>query len=318
MLTGKRKVGRPRKRKLTTEGVMIPTWKHNTDNPEFTVQQKDLKITFYFPQLLVHKVDHSYSKDIYTYLPVGLLEVSNTAHADLSQYSTSLTSSKKKYRKGALTSCNAQNTKVLQGVNNGIRAKDIQVLNGHLPPEKKVHKEVKSKQLTDYFPVRRSVRKTLLTLKKEKQAEMEDRILSGREDGYEVRDFIGKGRGVVGIHPVKRGDFVLEYSGDLVSVEEAKRREYIYSHDENIGCYMYYFTYKNRQYCVDATRETDRLGRLVNHSKKGNLKTKSILIQDIPRLILVAERDIFPGEELLYDYGDRSKRSLESHPWLAL
>jgi len=29
-------------------------------------------------------------------------------------------------------------------------------------------------------------------------------------------------------------------------------------------------------------------------------------------------RDIEPGEELLYDYGDRSKESLEAHPWLAL
>ena len=24
------------------------------------------------------------------------------------------------------------------------------------------------------------------------------------------------------------------------------------------------------------------------------------------------------GEELLYDYGDRSKESLKAHPWLAL
>jgi len=37
-----------------------------------------------------------------------------------------------------------------------------------------------------------------------------------------------------------------------------------------------------------------------------------------PYLILVAARDICIGEELLYDYGDRSKEAIEAHPWLAL
>jgi histone-lysine N-methyltransferase SETD8 len=37
-----------------------------------------------------------------------------------------------------------------------------------------------------------------------------------------------------------------------------------------------------------------------------------------PRLILVARRPLEEGEELLYDYGDRSKDSLKAHPWLNL
>lgn len=68
---------------------------------------------------------------------------------------------------------------------------------------------------------------------------------------------------------------------------------------------------------IDATKETDRLGRLVNHCKKGNLKTRTFLLQGSPHLILVACRDIQPGEELSYDYGDRRKAALDSHPWLA-
>lgn len=67
---------------------------------------------------------------------------------------------------------------------------------------------------------------------------------------------------------------------------------------------------------VDATKETDRLGRLINHSKTGNCQTKLHDINGIPHLILVASRDIEEGEELLYDYGDRSKASLAAHPWL--
>ena len=68
---------------------------------------------------------------------------------------------------------------------------------------------------------------------------------------------------------------------------------------------------------VDATKETDRLGRLLNHSKtNGNVTTQLFPIKGTPHLILVAARDIEANEELLYDYGDRSKSSVESHPWL--
>lgn len=70
-------------------------------------------------------------------------------------------------------------------------------------------------------------------------------------------------------------------------------------------------------FSIDATAETGRLGRLVNHSRNGNLSTKAVWV-DGPRLVLLAAQDISPGEELMYDYGDRSKESLQNHPWLAL
>ncbi len=69
-------------------------------------------------------------------------------------------------------------------------------------------------------------------------------------------------------------------------------------------------------YSVDATAETTRLGRLINHSKTGNCQTKLHAIDGTPHLILVASRDIKAEEELLYDYGDRSKASVLAHPWL--
>lgn len=68
---------------------------------------------------------------------------------------------------------------------------------------------------------------------------------------------------------------------------------------------------------IDATEETGKLGRLVNHSRNGNLITKTIAVKEKPHLILVAKNDIKPGSELTYDYGDRSKESLAHHPWLA-
>ena len=40
------------------------------------------------------------------------------------------------------------------------------------------------------------------------------------------------------------------------------------------------------------------------------------MLDKTPRLFLVARRHIDIGEELLYDYGDRSKETMEAHPWL--
>lgn len=72
-------------------------------------------------------------------------------------------------------------------------------------------------------------------------------------------------------------------------------------------------------FSIDATEESGLLGRLVNHSCKNfNCATKPIEVDGKPRLILVATRTITTGEELLYDYGDRSPESLMAHPWLAL
>lgn len=59
------------------------------------------------------------------------------------------------------------------------------------------------------------------------------------------------------------------------------------------------------------------MGRLINHSRNGNLITRTIPVDKVPRLAFIAKVNIKKGEELLYDYGDRSKESLEHHPWLA-
>ncbi|XP_016992115.2 histone-lysine N-methyltransferase PR-Set7 [Drosophila rhopaloa] len=174
-----------------------------------------------------------------------------------------------------------------------------------------------NREMTDFFPVRRSVRKTKTAVKEEWMRSLEQAVLEERCEGLQVRHFMGKGRGVVAERPFKRNEFVVEYVGDLISINEAADREKRYALDENAGCYMYYFKHKTQQYCIDATVDTGKLGRLINHSRNGNLMTKVVLIKQRPHLVLLAKDDIEPGEELTYDYGDRSKESLLHHPWLA-
>ncbi|XP_078681036.1 N-lysine methyltransferase KMT5A-A-like [Branchiostoma floridae x Branchiostoma belcheri] len=204
-----------------------------------------------------------------------------------------------------------------RGRKGGKKASTTSVARPSSARKRRDRKPVKSHHIDEYF-VRRSARKSQAELKQEKEEWIEQQILGNVEEGMEVVDIEGKGRGVVATKAFGRGDFVVEYAGDLIDTKTAKDREAKYAEDPSTGCYMYYFKYKNNTYCVDATAESGRLGRLINHSAKHkNLMTRSISAGGLPRLILVAARDIQPGEELQYDYGDRSKESLASHPWLA-
>ncbi len=96
---------------------------------------------------------------------------------------------------------------------------------------------------------------------------------------------------------------------------------------------------------MDATEESGRKGRLINHLiRGGNLKLQAVEMENgQPRIAMMASKDIRAGgcglgflglefhnafqrselsvlvseDELLYDYGDRSKEALEDFPWLA-
>ncbi|XP_007570899.1 N-lysine methyltransferase KMT5A-A [Poecilia formosa] len=177
-------------------------------------------------------------------------------------------------------------------------------------------KNSQNRKVTDFYPIRRSSRKSKTELKWEQKKLIDDLITKGIEEGMEVQHIEGKGRAVFATQCFQKGDYIVEYHGDLLQITDAKKREAEYAQNPATGCYMYYFQYLCKTYCVDATKETDRMGRLINHSKNGNCQTKLHDINGVPHLILVASRDIDKGEELLYDYGDRSKASIAAHPWL--
>lgn len=167
-------------------------------------------------------------------------------------------------------------------------------------------------------PVRRSVRKTQKAILEDKQRDIERKILHQVEDGLKVEQFPVKGRGVVTTRKFTKGEFVVEYIGELIDQVTAKKREELYAQDQNKGCYMYYFQHRNRQYCIDATEETGKLGRLINHSRNGNLVTRVVDVESTPHLIFMSKEDISVGTEVTYDYGDRNRETICHNPWLAL
>jgi histone-lysine N-methyltransferase SETD8 len=139
----------------------------------------------------------------------------------------------------------------------------------------------------------------------------------GMESDFQIVQIPNKGRGIIAKRNFLKGDWVLEYKGKLLTQKEADAKNLEYSEDPKIGSYMFSFKANNKRFCIDATAETGDKGRLVNHSfKNPNLQPKVVFFSEQPRLILVALHNIHIGEELLYDYGDRSAQTIEENPWL--
>ncbi|KAH9525536.1 N-lysine methyltransferase kmt5a [Bulinus truncatus] len=205
-----------------------------------------------------------------------------------------------------------------------VRRKAIKPVTGSLEGKpkttrkKKAPEPIQKNTITNYYPVRRSGRQTKSEIECAKQHQLEQQILNHCQDGLQMTDIEDKGRGVVATKKFCKGDFVVEYAGELIDMETARVREETYADNPKVGCYMYYFQCASKQYCIDATSESKYFGRLVNHSREGNCCTKAVMINNKPYLYLLASRDIEPGEELCYDYGDRRKEALAQHPWLKL
>ncbi|XP_036419034.1 uncharacterized protein LOC118802695 isoform X2 [Colossoma macropomum] len=107
-----------------------------------------------------------------------------------------------------------------------------------------------------------------------------------------------KGRGVFSTANFCKGDFVLEYRGQLLTQNLTQK---------NISetVFIFDFQWRGKYWSVDASVEDKSLGRLVNDEhKKPNCKIKVVEVDGTPHLCLFALRDISPGEEITYNYGD--------------
>ena len=149
------------------------------------------------------------------------------------------------------------------------------------------------------------------------EKKMLEALDSNNEDYLGVRQFQDKGRGIVALRKFKKGEFVVEYRGELVDSQEVKFREATYASANLSSSFLYFFEYQNQRMCIDATFESGLCGRLVNHSRSNaNLKPRLLTIRNTPRLVFFAKRDIDINKELVYDYGDRRKKILARIPWL--
>jgi len=99
------------------------------------------------------------------------------------------------------------------------------------------------------------------------------------------------GLGLFATAPIRRGAFIVEYSGERMPTREAKARE------RTTGArYMFEI---NSRWTVDGSPRSN-IGRYANHSCRPN--AESAVRRG--KVILRALRAIELGEEITYDYGE--------------
>nr|XP_055075624.1 histone-lysine N-methyltransferase EHMT2 isoform X2 [Misgurnus anguillicaudatus] len=109
------------------------------------------------------------------------------------------------------------------------------------------------------------------------------------------------GWGVRALQDIPQGSFICEYVGELISDAEADVREddsYLFDLDNKDG----------EVYCIDA-RYYGNISRFINHLCDPNIIPVRVFMlhQDLrfPRIAFFSSRDIYTGQELGFDYGDR-------------
>lgn len=95
------------------------------------------------------------------------------------------------------------------------------------------------------------------------------------------------GLGLFSTSDWKKGDRLIEYVGEVITVEEADRRG---------GKYLFEL---NKKYTVDG-KSRKNIARYINHSCVPNCETE---VEDEKHIYVEAIKKIAPGEELTYDYG---------------
>ncbi|KAF8403458.1 hypothetical protein HHK36_011562 [Tetracentron sinense] len=124
-----------------------------------------------------------------------------------------------------------------------------------------------------------------------------------------------KGWGLHAAQDIRREQFICEYAGELLTTEEARRRQQKYDELAAGGRFSSALLVVREHLpsgkaClrlnIDATR-VGNVARFINHScDGGNLST--VLVRNsgalLPRLCFFASRDIQEGEELTFSYGD--------------
>ena len=97
------------------------------------------------------------------------------------------------------------------------------------------------------------------------------------------------GKGVFAAQPIEKGTWILEYTGEKISRQEATERV------AQGNVYVFFF---DTHYDIDGNTPTN-LARYINHSCDPNCASDIIG----GSIWIIALRDIRTGEELSYDYG---------------
>ncbi|KAM9741780.1 uncharacterized protein ACNS7B_012745 isoform 2-T5 [Menidia menidia] len=110
----------------------------------------------------------------------------------------------------------------------------------------------------------------------------------------QVKHIEGKGRGVFAIKGFKKGEYVVEYHGDLLDLSQAKMREAEYAEDPQTGCYMYYFQYQSKTYWFQHRRRLRQ--RAAGQNGQSFLQSRQEAALCSPEEVSQQEEESVPAE----------------------
>lgn len=110
----------------------------------------------------------------------------------------------------------------------------------------------------------------------------------------QVRNSGVHGRGVYALAPIAAGETIIEYTGELISWDEAMDR---HPHDPKQPNHTFYFHIEDGR-VIDALYGGNS-SRWINHACEPNCEADEVE----GRVFIKALQDLSPGEELFYDYG---------------
>lgn len=132
----------------------------------------------------------------------------------------------------------------------------------------------------------------------------------------EIKTSVGKssrhGLGLFAEEFIKASSYVLEYTGELITDKEAERRGNFY--EMNKLSYLFNAAMHGNDclYSIDAFFIGNKT-RFINHSvADANIKSKILVSHGNIKVVFYSLRDIFKGEELLFDY-QFTKEHKEKH-----
>lgn len=119
----------------------------------------------------------------------------------------------------------------------------------------------------------------------------------------------GCGWSVRTLRPIWKGQFICEYVGEVLTHEEAERRGQIYDAQGQTYLFDLDINTKDNLYTVDAAFHGN-VSHFINHSCDPNCAVWAVYIDcvdlELPRLCLFATRKIDAGEELSFDYENKT------------
>ena len=121
--------------------------------------------------------------------------------------------------------------------------------------------------------------------------------------------------GLKTLKPLKKGEFVCEYAGEVISTEEARMRTTQQKGMNYIITVMEHSIHDKTVTIIDP-KDTGNIGRFINHSCSPNLVMIPVRCDsEVPMLALFTQKDIAANEELTFHYngsGDKDSIGVKS------